>query len=27
VSFLASEAAAHLTAATLRVDGGVWTAG
>jgi NAD(P)-dependent dehydrogenase (short-subunit alcohol dehydrogenase family) len=27
VSFLASEAAAHLTAATLRVDGGAWTAG
>jgi NAD(P)-dependent dehydrogenase (short-subunit alcohol dehydrogenase family) len=27
VSYLASEAAAHLTAATLRVDGGVWTAG
>jgi len=27
VSFLASKAAAHLTAATLRVDGGSWTAG
>jgi NAD(P)-dependent dehydrogenase (short-subunit alcohol dehydrogenase family) len=27
VSFLASEAAAHLTAATLRVDGGIWTTG
>jgi NAD(P)-dependent dehydrogenase (short-subunit alcohol dehydrogenase family) len=27
VSFLASECAASLTAATLRVDGGVWTAG
>jgi len=27
VSFLVSEGAANLTAATLRVDGGVWTAG
>lgn len=27
VSFLASEAAAHLTGATLRVDGGLWMAG